>query len=626
MSGLHVDPVLLSQIPALLAIVAAAVANRQLDIWARAWMTEGLLLLGAAMMLPWLAGAVLILAVLALRAAFMAANRLKIAMNGMPVTWTDLIITRRHPGVLFHVFGFDPRLWMPVTVLAALAASAGLAWGLSKLLPEANLAGAAAVAVNTVALISVSRAYQKKLVRVVSERIATADHLFGDEKKGADGSPIEHWDPEAFVQLSHHMGPVGFLLYTQRLGTRFNMPLQERARPVKTGSPPDPLELEAAYVSSKPSPSGPGLLPNIVLMQIESGMNPNWAFNLDMPVRSALLDPGPDTRLLLPTRANVVGGGSWVSEFEALTGLDVRLFGYLGYYSHTSIGPYIEGALPAYLRACGYRTHAFYSTVGEFYRTREAFARYGFNHFSDSHDLGISDWTASDPEFIAASRKLMWDGGSKPLFAFLVTNGTHSPFAAVPQAQFRTRLRGEPGPVSARLNGYLEKFSAAEEAVLTVHGDLQRLSAETGRPYILVLYGDHQPSMFVNNPHLDFSAYRTAAAVTETFVHIKSNLEQPRLELSSSAAIAMVPTLLSSFVPAGLPPYAPFNYYLHRVFGGDFFPNFKFGGALGAFGGVDHFDRSLTSNLTDAAQVHQETSLRMIRESGILRREFLSRH
>ena len=619
------DIALLGQIPALLVLVVAAASVRWLSPWTHSWVIETLLLLAVSLMLPWIAGLVLIVGLLLARQGFAAANRLKIAMNGMPITWNDIAITRHHPSVLFHVFALNPRRWWLVLAAAAAGALVGLAYWLYGLTVVATWPAAIGAAVNIAVAAWVFADYRQRLVAAVSERIHTEDYLFGKDVKGADGAPIELFDPQAIAQLSYHLGPVGFLIYTQRLNRRFAMPIAESGAKQPADNNIASVELESVYVKRVLGADRGEPLPNIVLVQVESAINPNWAFELARPVNSALFDHGADTRLLVRTRANIIGGGSWVSEFEALTGLDVRLFGYLGYYAHTSIGRYVAGAFPDYLRKRGYRTHAFYSTGGAFYRTRQAFTQYGFDQFSDCHDLGISDWTASDAEFVAASRAMMWQEAERPLFAFLVTNGTHSPYAPVPQERFRTWFTSTAPQLAARLNGYLERLADAEAAVMSLRRTLAEQHERTGRPYVMMIYGDHQPSMFVSNPKLDFAPHRTAAPLTETFAHVLSNCRSPELAVNDAVPIAMLPTLLSGFVSEGV-PYAPFNYLLHQKFGANFFPNYSFGGALGVLGGIDRLEPVRAEAQLDGQALDiQAAALRMMRQSGILRPELLGR-
>ena len=93
--------------------------------------------------------------------------------------------------------------------------------------------------------------------------------------------------------------------------------------------------------------------PNIVILLAESTFDPNLAFHLSKPVRNGLFERGAHTQALGPLFVNAVGGGTWISEFESITGLDSRLFAYMGYYTHSSLAPHVGDSFPRYLKRRG---------------------------------------------------------------------------------------------------------------------------------------------------------------------------------------------------------------------------------------------------------------------------------
>ena len=102
-------------------------------------------------------------------------------------------------------------------------------------------------------------------------------------------------------------------------------------------------------------------LPNIIVVQAESTFDPNDTFTLVAPVSNSLFysvqgprPNDPKVHFRGPALANVIGGGSWVSEFEVLTGMDSRLFGIAGRYTHVSLSALSRHTFPRYLRDRGY--------------------------------------------------------------------------------------------------------------------------------------------------------------------------------------------------------------------------------------------------------------------------------
>ncbi len=152
----------------------------------------------------------------------------------------------------------------------------------------------------------------------------------------------------------------------------------------------------------------PGRLPNIVVVFAESTFNPDWAFTLARPVQSALFSRQRDTQALSGLYVNTIGGGSWITEFESIVGVDSRLFGYSGYYTHSTLSPFVRRSIATYLRDKGYETSAYYSWAGEFYNARRAYANYGFDRFFDVGELGLHEFEGSDLDIATGMPSRAW--------------------------------------------------------------------------------------------------------------------------------------------------------------------------------------------------------------------------
>src|SRR5262245_62227336 len=87
----------------------------------------------------------------------------------------------------------------------------------------------------------------------------------------------------------------------------------------------------------------------------------------------------------VPTRRSSDLGGSWVTEFEVITGVDSRIFGYHGFYTHFYIAPKVKNSFVEYLVRKGYKTAAFYPVEGSFYNAEDRKS----TRLNSSH-LGIS--------------------------------------------------------------------------------------------------------------------------------------------------------------------------------------------------------------------------------------------
>ena len=77
----------------------------------------------------------------------------------------------------------------------------------------------------------------------------------------------------------------------------------------------------------------------MVFFHAESTFDPNLAFRLSAPVELPLWSKRSETRALSPLRVNTIDRGSWVTELEVITGVDSRIFGFQGFYTHYYIAP-----------------------------------------------------------------------------------------------------------------------------------------------------------------------------------------------------------------------------------------------------------------------------------------------
>src|SRR4029079_12834558 len=116
-----------------------------------------------------------------------------------------------------------------------------------------------------------------------------------------------------------------------------------------------------------------------------------------------------------------------------------------------------------------------------------------------------------------------------------------------------------------------------------VLGELKRIERQTARPFVLLIYGDHQPWSFtggvysvaggtvVEGGFSDFSRLRTSAPLTQTFFHLlasdKTILTRP---FTKPAAATLLPTPASAYVAASYDDlYLPANFVAFELCGSD---------------------------------------------------------
>jgi hypothetical protein len=320
-----------------------------------------------------------------------------------------------------------------------------------------------------------------------------------------------------------------------------------------------------------------GMPPNILVVLAESTFDPDSVFRLEGAWNDALFRRSRWTVANGLLRVNAIGGGTWISEFETIVGLDSRLFGYAGMYTHASLSPYVDRSLATYLRNIGYRTVAFFPNRGDFYNARNAYAAYGFEKVYDSEMLGLGGWAEDDRAMAARVEATLTAEPDSPFFAYVLFLENHSPHDCgdADPAGFTAGFADTRDPVpTCSLHEYLRRLGSTTRAIESLLEYLARVEARSGRPFVLLAFGDHQPFTFTDTggARYDYRPLRRQPDNAHTtFFHIYSSLPDRKLRCCQSAApAALLPTLLSGFV-AGSPDdvYLGINLWLYDQCGSD---------------------------------------------------------
>jgi phosphoglycerol transferase MdoB-like AlkP superfamily enzyme len=494
-------------------------------------------------------------------------NEIKLSLTQLPLTFMDLTIAYNNPDGLLAALKIPHWVIFLVYIILTGVALAGTTLVLRRLRKEFKSGFPIRRAAVGVGLFLLSAVMLYQFTGLLDGRLEAAmseDHAV--------------WEPKGVAALSQRIGLLPYLALSYAL---------ERADPTESFSaspglePLNPKELSDVidrYVH--PSPHASDRMPNIVLVQAESTFDPNKTFNLSKPVGGAVLTRQADTQSLGQLRVNPIGGGSWVTEFETITGVDSRFFGYSGFYTHSSLSPYIHNTFATYLNSRGFHTHAFYAVPGTFYNARNAYKNYGFQDFYDSIDLGHGvAWGLSDSALIDDVIGRLGPNPDAPFYAFVLTIQNHSPHPCQhfsSQDQFVTSLVGDRDfDTNCELNEYLFRLQSTNTAFEKLDAYLSELERKTGRPFVMLIYGDHQPATFTGTagaPH-DFSPYRTSVSIKETVFHLVSSL--PGVVSCCDAALpaALVPSVLSAFTATDSQDvYLGINFYLYAKCGADVFP------------------------------------------------------
>ncbi len=199
-----------------------------------------------------------------------------------------------------------------------------------------------------------------------------------------------------------------------------------------------------------------------------------------------------------------VGAGTANTEFEVLTGMNMRYFG-PGEYPYKTIVKYqpTESAATAF-SALGYGTHALHNNGGNFYSRARVYNMMGFDTFTSKEFMNILQTTEngwSKDEVLIDHILEAMDTTEGQDFVFGVSVQGHGDY---PEEQVienpKITVEGiEDEALKNKWEYYVNQVYEMDQFV----GDLVAAIEERGEPTVIVFYGDHLPTMGLNAEDLE---------------------------------------------------------------------------------------------------------------------------
>jgi phosphoglycerol transferase MdoB-like AlkP superfamily enzyme len=249
-------------------------------------------------------------------------------------------------------------------------------------------------------------------------------------------------------------------------------------------------------------------LPHIILLHDESSFDLAAASKAKVPAgyhRHFESFDGKSRKLFVEG----IGGPSWFTEFNVLTGLSVRSFGRFATSVTRIAADHVYRGLPRTLLDCGYRTFSLYPFYGSFMGSRAFQTTAGIAHYLDMRDLGTANFEPDSFYYDRAIDLIKRERGSGSLFLYVYTVANHFPWdnRLRPQLTPDWRDLGNPSDVEEYIRR--QTMSAQDYRQL-----LERLAREfPAEPFLIVRYGDHQPQFA---PRLFGSSSEEAARAKRT--------------------------------------------------------------------------------------------------------------
>ncbi|MBQ2986460.1 MAG: sulfatase-like hydrolase/transferase [Tyzzerella sp.] len=240
-------------------------------------------------------------------------------------------------------------------------------------------------------------------------------------------------------------------------------------------------------------------MPNIILIQLESFFDSDEAEFFETSQ-----DPIPTFHYLMENYSSgyfkvpSVGAGTANTEFEVLTGMSMRYFGPGEYPYKTYVkkeGHAIESVATA-LKAFGYGAHALHNNGGNFYSRADVFKNMGFDSYTSEEFMNVLQFTENDwakDDILTEHILNAMDSTEQQDFVFTITVQGHGDYPEEkvldnPVIQV-TGIEDE-----GQKNAWEYFVNMLYETDLFI-ADLISELEQRGEPSVLILYGDHLPTM-----------------------------------------------------------------------------------------------------------------------------------
>lgn len=243
--------------------------------------------------------------------------------------------------------------------------------------------------------------------------------------------------------------------------------------------------------------------PNIICVLLESFADPYEVNFLEMsedpiPTFHALEQNYSTGYLTVP----VVGAGTANTEFEILSGMSMQYFG-TGEYPYKTILKETDcESIASDLSSIGYGTHVVHNNTATFYSRNNAFSMMGFDSFTSKELMNITDYTPlgswpTDDVLVGETVKALDSTEGQSDFVYTITVEAHGDYPS--EKIIENPAISVTGAADEASNNQWEYYVNMIHEVDDFIGDLIAAVDARGEDTIIVFFGDHLPTMGLND-------------------------------------------------------------------------------------------------------------------------------
>lgn len=250
--------------------------------------------------------------------------------------------------------------------------------------------------------------------------------------------------------------------------------------------------------------SSENIKPDIVVMLQESTVNPNiyHLAEVDLP-KFEMFTPNKVTKANSLLRVQTFGGGTWLSEFSLLTGLDTDDFKFRKNSVFYTVAPHIKNSIFRELKNNGYYTVVLTPMAKQNYNAGPTYKNLGIDLIIQPQELGypaeLDDnlWKIPTEAMLGYVKKILEQHADKPVFIFVLTMNEHGPYDTSHADNYKIEQSISDRNIAGALSHYISKINLLNDATQ----NFKHFVNVRDKPTIFLYFGDHQPNIGWNSTY-----------------------------------------------------------------------------------------------------------------------------
>lgn len=288
----------------------------------------------------------------------------------------------------------------------------------------------------------------------------------------------------------------------------------------------DTISLENSEVDNNNSE----IKPNIVIVQLESFINPNWITDITLnknPVSNfeALSEEFTSGLLAVPA----LGGGTANTEFEVITGMSTDFFGAGEFPFNTIASKKAIPSLAYTLKDLGYSANSLHNHEGKFYSRNVVYKNLGFDSFTPIECMDVPERTpvgwAKDSVLIDEICNIITSTDNPDLvFGISVQGHGNYPNDEVDDKEIYITNKYTKSNKNS-LEYFINQIYEMDQFV----GNLIEAVNNLNEPTVIAFYGDHFPAVGIENHEVSIKTLKSTPYV------IWDNMNLPKTDKNIEA-------------------------------------------------------------------------------------------